>query len=120
MFHSNVRSLTAPSRVSGVSLTKTVESGAALMVSWTTQSDVNITQYQVDYRESGITVWGSRVTISGSPPSTFTCLTGLNAGTEYNVRVRARSAAGFGEWSVEHTERTFNSEFVCCQLRLHL
>ena len=107
--------LTVPSRVSGVSVTRTVKSGtSALRVNWTTpQSDVNISQYLVQYRRSGTTFWSSQVTISGSPPATSTILTGLDAGTEYNVRVRAESAAGDGEWSVEQTERTFDSEPLC-------
>ena len=84
------------------------------MLTWTVpQSDVNITQYKVEYRRNGTTSWGSQVTISGSPPATSTILTGLDAGTEYNVRVRAVSAVGAGVWSVEETESTFDSEFIC-------
>ena len=110
MFHSNVKPLTAPSRVSGVSLTKALESGAALMVSWTTpQSDVAISEYQVQYKRSGTTFWSSATPLSGSPPVTSTILIGLNVGTEFNVRVKAVSAVGAGMWSVEQTERTFDS-----------
>ena len=107
--------LTAPSRVSGVSVTKTVESGSlSLRVTWTTpQTDVNISRYEVQYRISGTTSWSSATPLSGSPPATSTFLTGLDAGTEYNIRVRAVSAAGAGEWSVEQTERTFCSELAC-------
>ena len=112
--HSNI-SLTVPSRVSGVYVIKTVESGtSALIVNWTTpQSDVNISQYLVQYRRSGTPFWSSQVTISGSPPVNFTVLTGLDAGTEYNIRVRAVSELGYGNWSVEQTERTFDSEPLC-------
>ena len=112
--HSNI-SLTVPSRISGVSVTKIVESGiSALRVTWTTpQSDVNISRYEVQYRRSGTTSWGSEVRISGSPPATFTIVTGLDVSTEYNVRVRAVSAVGAGEWSVEQTEGTFDSELLC-------
>ena len=111
MFHSNTRSLTAPSRVSGVSLTKALESGAALMVSWTTpQSDAAISQYQVQYKSSGTMSWSSATPLSGSTPLTSTILTGLDVGTEVNVRVRALSELGAGIWSVELTERTFDSE----------
>ena len=108
-------SLTAPSRVSGVSLTKTVKNGtSALRVTWTTpQSDVAISKYQVQYRRSGMTSWSSATPLSGSPPATSTILTGLDAGTKYNIRVRAVSELGAGEWSVEQTERTFGSKFVC-------
>ena len=97
-------------------MTKIVESGIlTLMVTWTTpQSDVNISRYEVQYRRSGTTSWGSEVFISGSPSTTSTIVTGLDAGTEYNVRVRAVSAVGAaGEWSVEQTERTFDSELLC-------
>ena len=95
------------------------------MVTWTVpQSDVNITQYNVEYRRNGTTSWSSQVIISGSPPATSTILTRLDAGTEYNVRVRAVSAVGAGEWSVEQTEITFDSEFICIiccyKLLLHL
>ena len=107
-------SLTAPSRVSDVFVTRTMESGiSSLNVSWNTpQSDVAISQYQVQYRISGTTSWNSATPFSGSPPATSTILTGLDAGTEYNVRVRAVSAVGAGEWSAEQTEKTFNSEFT--------
>ena len=90
-----------------------MESGIpALSVNWTTpQSDVNISQYQVQYRRSGTTSWSSANPLSGSPPATSISLTGLDAGTEYNIRVRAVSELGAGMWSVEQTERTFDSEF---------
>ena len=97
--------------MTGVFLSKAVRQGrAALIVTWTApQSDVNITQYQVQYRKNG-TFPSSQITISGSPPATSTTLTELDAGTEYNVIVRAR-ANSTGTWSVEQTERTFASEF---------
>ena len=86
----------------------------ALRVDWITpQSDVAISQYEVQYRRIGTTSLGSQVTISVSTPATFTNLTGLDAGTEYNVRVRAVSVVGRGMWSVEQAERTFDSKFYC-------
>ena len=117
--------LTAPSRVSGVSVTVMVASDTpALMVTWTTpQSDVAISQYHVQYRRNGTTSWNNVTTISGSPPATSTILTELDAGTEYNVRVRAVSAAGAeGMWSVEQTARTLDSEFLCiiCGYKVNL
>ena len=104
-----------PCQVIGVSLSKAVRLGKAILrVTWTTpHSDVAISRYEVQYRRNGTTSWGSQTTISGSPPGTATILTGLDAGTEYNVRVRAVSELGDGEWSVEQTERTFGSKFVC-------
>ena len=108
--------LQVPSQVTGVSLSKAVrQERAALRVTWTTpQSNVTISQYQVQYRRNGATSWGSQLTISGSPPATSAILTRLDAGTEYNVRVSGVSELGAaGEWSVEQTERTFDSEFIC-------
>ena len=108
-------SLTAPSKVTGVSLTKTIDNRtSALRVTWTTpQSDLNISQYQVQYRRNGTMSWSSATPLSGSPPANSTILTGLDAGTEYNIRVRARSELGAGEWSVVQTERTVSdSEFL--------
>ena len=87
---------------------------AILLVTWTIpQSNVTISQYHVQYRRNGTTSWGSQLTVSGSPPATSTVLTGLDAGTEYNVRVRASTnfTDGDGEWSVEQTKRTFDSKF---------
>ena len=84
----------------------------ALRVTWTApQSEMPISQYKVQYRKSRAAVWSSEITISGSPPLTSTILTGLDAGTEYNVRVRAVSAAGAGMWSVVQTVRAHGSEF---------
>ena len=59
-------------------------------------------------RRSGNTFWESQVTTT--PPATSTQLSALDAGTEYDVKVRAVSAAGNGAWSEVQTEITFNSE----------
>ena len=113
MFHSKT-SLTGPSRVSGVSLNKTMTSGVpSLMVTWNTpQSDRTISQYQVQYRRSRTTSWSSATPLSVSPPTTDTNLTGLDVGTEYTVRVRAVSELGAGMWSEEQTERTVDREVM--------
>ena len=120
----SVPALLAPSQVTGVSLSKAVREGRpALRVSWTApQSDVTISEYDVQYRRSGTTAWGSQV--SATYPANSTFLPALDAGTEYDVRVRAVSTAGQGEWSEVRTETTFNSKFtciICCyQLCVHL
>ena len=100
--------------MNNVTLSKAVRNGRpSLRVYWTApQSDVPISQYNVQYRRSGTTSWGSQVTVSH--PATSAFLIGLDAGTKYNVRVRARSAAGSGVWSAVQTERThFGGEFLC-------
>ena len=94
-----------------VTLTKEMTQGRpTLRVTWTTpQSNVTISEYHVQFRRTGTEFWGSQVAITGSPPNSAN-LTGLDAGTEYDVRVRAVSAAGKGEWSEVQTERTFTGE----------
>ena len=104
--------LLVPSRITNVTVSKDVVQGEPrLRVDWTApQSDVNISQYQVQYRKNGITAWTqvirlvTTVSLDGSK---------LDAGTAYNVRVRAESDAGDGEWSDVHTETTYNSELEC-------
>ena len=98
--------------MTGLSLYKAVKSNApVLRVTWNTpQSNVTISQYNVQYRKIGATFWSSELAIPGSPPAAYAILTGLNAGTEYNVRVRAVSAVGDGNWSEEQSERTYMRE----------
>ena len=99
--------LSAPSRISNITLTKRVNNGPALEVNWAIpQTDLAIFQYTVQYKIRGTTEWDS-VTIRGSPPLTTTILNELYAGTEYNVRVQAVSVAGDGMWSAVQTKRTY-------------
>ena len=106
--------MTVPSQVTGVTVSKVVRSGRpALRVTWTTpQSDVSITQYQVQYRRSGTASWSSAAPVSGSTTSTY--LEELVAGSEYQVWVRAVSAIGNGTWSEVQSETTYRSELSTC------
>ena len=104
-------SLTAPSRITTVSLTKIMleRYKPSLTVTWTEpQSDVSISSYQVEYRKSEDTQWIRRPILSGS--MTFTNLPALTAGAVYSVRVRAVSAVRDGNWSIVQTERTYKCE----------
>ena len=107
------KAVRVPSQVTGLSLSKAVSSRfPALRATWATpQSDEPISKYILQYRIHGTTSWGSEHIISGSPPQTSTIVSRLSAGTEYNVRVRAESAVGVGNWSAVQTERTYMSEF---------
>ena len=98
-----------PSQISRISLTKpTGYETPALRVSWTSpKSEVAIFQYWVQYRKSEDTHWKMRII---SPPATSTDITGLDAGTNYSVRVRAVSDVGSGNWSEEQTKNTYNCE----------
>ena len=99
--------LSAPSKISNITLTKRVNNGPALEVNWAIpQTNLAVFQYKVQYKIRGTTEWNS-VTIRGSPPLTSTILNELHAGTEYSVRVQAVSAAGDGMWSAMQTKRTY-------------
>ena len=82
------------------------------MVNWPTpQSDVSISQYQVQYKTFGTknTSWSSAVPVSGSKTSTY--LEELVAGLRYLIRVRAVSAIGNGTWSEAKLKNTYRGEF---------
>ena len=80
-----------------------------LRVTWNALQNISV--YRVEYRRNGELNWGNRM--NRPPYTTSTLLPALLPGTEYNVRMRAVSAAGEGEWSEVLTETTFDSEFVC-------
>ena len=106
MLHSNIP-LKGPLKITCVSLTESVE-GGNLIVSWSSpQSDLPITEYEVQQRTSDTEQWSSHPV---SPPSNSTLLTGLNAGEGSIVRVRAVSVIGPGAWSEEEIMRSDDSE----------
>ena len=125
VYFNSLPALQAPSQVTGVSLSKAVRNKRpTLLVNWTTpQSDVTISEYHVQFRRNTTTTWGTQS--AATPPATSTLLPELDAGTLYDVHVRAVSAAGNGEWSEVQTGRTFSGEFkikrmiYCYQLHLH-
>ena len=103
--------------MSGVTVSKAIHSGKpALSVTWTTpQSNVTISQYQVEYRRSG-TNWRAANPVSpGSTTSTL--LEALDVGAVYEVRLRAVSAIGNGIWSRVESETTYKSE-LCSEVKL--
>ena len=82
----------------------------ALRVTWTTpQSDVAISLYQVVYRRQGTSSW-RKVDIVASNSVTSFLLEVLDAGTVYEVRIRAVSVIGNGPWSRVVSETTYMSE----------
>ena len=89
---------------------KVLHSGKpALSVTWTTpQSDLNISQYLVEYRRSG-SIWRAASPVSPGL-TTSTLLEALDAGTVYEVRIRAVSAIGNGTWSRVQLVTTYRSE----------
>ena len=96
--------------MTGVAVSKAIRSGKpALRVTWTTpQSDVPISEYQVQYKKRS-TDWRAANPVSpGSTTSTL--LEALDDGTVYEVRIRAVSAIGNGTWSEVESETTYMSE----------
>ena len=106
MLYSNIL-LTEP-KVTNVSVTTSVENGnATLNVFWTiSQSELSISEYEVEYRTSDAKSWINSTRLSISPPTNTTVLTRLDAGVEYIIRVRALSEIGAGSWSEEQTTVT--------------
>ena len=100
-----------------MAVSKATSSGIpALRVTWTTlQSNVTISQYQVEYRRRRTNWWAAESVFLG--PTTSTLLEALDAGTVYKVRVRAVSAIGNGTWSRVESETTYTSE-LCSELLL--
>ena len=80
----------------------------SLNVTWTALPLSLVSFYEIQHRIKD-TSWEHQG--SGQPYSQTFVLSNLVPGTEYNVRVRAVSAAREGEWSEVHTETTYNSEF---------
>ena len=108
VLHSNI-CLTGPSKVTDVCVTKSEEEDGTLTmnVSWTTpQSDLPITEYEVEYKTSGMKSWINATHHSVMPPANYTALTGLDVATEYRIRVRALSVIGTGEWSDEQMDKS--------------
>ena len=98
---------TVPSTVGRATVTRAIVSGQpALTVSWTNpQSDLNITGYEVQYRVtgSGNSGWKT-VPVTGPNPSPTATLSPLVGGTRDDIRVRAVSAVGVGDYSNIITE----------------
>ena len=82
--------------------TVTAGSGGSLLVFWTAPANTgtNITGYDVRHRASGASLWTAHAT-SGAGRSIT--ITGLVAGTPYDVQVRAVNNAGAGSWSPSGT-----------------
>ena len=92
-----------PSQVGPPVLTKAVSSGRpALRVTWTAPSSERpITKYQVQYGIQG-TFWSTKNVSSRS-----ITLEGLSAGTVYDIRVRAVSDVGAGQYGRKSTKTTY-------------
>ena len=104
--------------MTGVAVSKAIRSGKpALSVTWTApKSDVIISEYQVQYKRTS-TDWRTANPAS-LVSTTSTLLEALDAGTVYEVRIRAVSAIGNGTWSRVESETTYNSELCSVMILL--
>ena len=79
----------------------------AFAVTWvhSSTSGSPILHYEVQYRVSGTASWSA---LSSNPTTTSATLSSLQTGTSYQVRVRAISEIGSGNWSDYVSETTYN------------
>ena len=66
----------------------------------------DITGYTVEFKESTATSFGSTNVAIETLPATTATITGLQADTSYDVRVRATNGDGAGLWSFVGTGST--------------
>ena len=81
-------------------------SATSLEATWTpraTPDRPHVTGYDVQYRKSGDTEWNNG---PQNRPSARAEITGLEAGTDYDVQVRATNAEGDSDWSGPGPGRT--------------
>ncbi len=98
-------SITPPNQVTGVTLAPT-SSATTLGVSWSVPNDngTPLTNYVVQYRQQGNTLWNN---VSPNPTTNVTQITGLTAGITYEVRVAASNGV-LGPYSAISTAEIFN------------
>ena len=95
----------APQQIASVDVNRTL-----LIIEWSApSSERTIQHYQVDYRVGTSGSWNRW---SPNPTSTSVTLTGLQSGTTYQVRVRAVSDVGNGDWSNTVSRTTYNGMYT--------
>ena len=86
--------------------TVTAASTTSVDVSWTPPANAGkpaISDYDVQYRAAGATAW---IDHGFTGTGTGSTISGLTAGTTYNVQVRATNADGEGQWSASGSGAT--------------
>ena len=99
----NAQILTVPGRVSQPTVSSS--GTGSISVSWDQPSTGNspITDYDVQYRKSGSSIWNSW---SHSGVSRTATITSLDPNETYEVQVRAQNSIGEGDWSLSGTGTT--------------
>ena len=101
----------APEQVSGLVLTSADATRMSVLWSAPRNGGSAITDYQVEYRQNTQPSPNWTATATGSAATSIT-LSSLNAGSNYEVRVRAVNARGQGAWSEILFASTRSDEFT--------
>ena len=99
-----VTEVTVPDKLDPPVVAVTSGSNTSITAYWTTVPDA--VSYTVQHREGTSGNWSSGTTRTGTPPAALAEISGLTAGTLYQVRVRAANASGAGDWSEPGQGRT--------------
>ena len=92
--------------MSNIQFTQTVSNEMInLQVTWKQPtSDRIIQHYKVQYRKQGVSSWTS---VTPNPTTRLTTIRNVDKGSVYNVRVRAVSDVGPGQWRSVTSQRTY-------------
>ena len=106
-----VYTFTVPPQVSNIQFTQTVSNGMInLTVTWDQPtSDRPIQHYEVQYRKQGVSSWTS---VTPNPTTSQTTIRNVDKGSVYNVRVRAVSDVGSGQWRNVTSQRTYRGNYL--------
>ena len=95
----NVNNVQAPTPDRPTLARNSTNPDTALDVSWTAPTSTStITDYDVQYRARGTSTW-TEWNATDTSTTTSATITGLTAGTEYEVQVRTTDSEGDGPWS---------------------
>ena len=95
----NVNNVQAPTPDRPTLARNSTNPDTSLDVSWTAPTSTStITDYDVQYRARGASTW-TEWNATDTSTTTSATITGLTAGTEYEVQVRSTDSEGDGPWS---------------------
>ena len=92
--------------MSNIQITQTVSNRMVnLQFTWNQPtSDRSIQHYEVQYRKQGVFSWTS---VTTNPTTRQATIRNVDKGSVYNVRVRAVSDVGSGQWRSTTSQRTY-------------
>ena len=102
----NVTDVVEPPPAQAQNLRATATTTEGMTIAWDAVNEAGVDSYRVKYRKAS---GGDFTRVKVAAPNTSLALTGLEAGVEYLVRVRAHSstADGPGAWSSKLVHRTY-------------